>query len=105
MSYTPKTDDEIANLARRVYRNEVYVSWMMPRMEDLPIVFLLVALIDDATRKQLIADNIQFFYEAYSEALPRGINGNPCFASMSYLNREDGFRLHAAVERIAEVVG
>lgn len=105
MSYTPKTDDEIAVLARRVYRNEVYVSWMMSRMEDLPLVFLPVALVDEAARKELIADNIQFFYEDYRHALPRGINGNPCFASMHCLNREDGFRLHAAITKIEELIG
>jgi hypothetical protein len=104
-SYQRKSDDEIAALAKRVYRNEVFVSWMMRQPSDLPLVFMPLLLIDDATRRQMIDDDIRFFYEDYDKALPRGINGNPCFASMRILSGVDGDRLHAKVQEIAELVG
>lgn len=104
-TYQRKTDDEINDLAKRVYRNEVYVSWMMNRPEDLPMVFMPLIFLDDATRQELIRDEIQFFYEDYSKAGPRSVNGNPFFMSLNVLNKEDGHRLHAKVKEITELVG
>jgi hypothetical protein len=103
--YISKTDAEIADLAKRVYRNEVFVSWMMHNPSDLPMVFMPVLMLDEPTRQQMVADNIQFFYEEYSRALPRSVNGNPCFMSMGWLNKDDGYRLHAKVNETAELVG
>jgi hypothetical protein len=105
MSYQSKTDAEIDALAKRVYRNEVFVSWMMHNPADLPMVFMPVLMLDDPARQQLIDDEIHFFYEDYGQALRRAINGNPCFASMHCLSKQDGHRLHARVQAIEELVG
>lgn len=104
-AYRPKTDDEITELAKRVYRNEVFVSWMMSRPEDLSMVFMVLVFIDEAARNWLLENDIQFFYEAYDQALPRGVNGQPCFTSAHYLSRDDGLRLHAKVQEIINLVG
>jgi hypothetical protein len=103
--YQRKTDEEIGALAKRVYRNEVFVSWMINRQEDLPMVFMILMLLDEATRQRMIADNIQFLYEDYAEAVPRSVNGYPCFMSCKMLSAEDGHRLYERVMQIAEMVG
>lgn len=103
--YRPKTDEEIAALAKRVYRNEVFVSWQVDRPQDLPMVFMILHFLDKATADQLVADNIQFFYEDYREAGPGSVNGYPIFFSANYLSKDDGFRLHAKVQQIRELVG
>jgi hypothetical protein len=103
--YRRKSDDEIAALAKQIYRNEVFVSWMIENLHDLPMVFMPLLFIDDDTRQQMLADEIQFFYADYNDASPRGINGNPCFMEMRVLDKDDGHRLHARVREIAELVG
>jgi hypothetical protein len=105
MTYQRKTDDEIKALARRVYRNEVFVSWSIDSPTDLPMVFMILSLLDRATVRRLIDDDIQFFYEDYDKAGPTSVNGYPVFFSCHFLNREDGKRLHARVKEIAELVG
>jgi hypothetical protein len=103
--YRRKTDDEVAALAKRIYRHEVFISWMLKRQEDLPMVFMVLNFMEKPALDQLVVDNIHFFYEAYSEAGPMSVNGYPTFFSVHYLDREDGARVHAKVREIAELVG
>ena len=105
MTYQRKTDDEVNALAKRVYRNEVFVSWAIDTPTDLPLVFMILSLLDQSTLKRLIDDDIQYFYEDYDRAGPTSVNGYPVFFSCHFLNREDGKRLHARVLEIAELVG
>jgi hypothetical protein len=103
--YQRKTDDEIAELAKRVYRNEVFVSWMIDRPGDLPFVFIPLSLIDESTRQGMIENEIQFVYEDYLRAGPIAFNGHPIFYSFSCLNKEDGHRLQVKIKEIADLIG
>lgn len=103
--YLRKTDDEIAALAKRVYRNEVFVSWMMGAPSDLPLVFMVLNFLDQASAKQMVDNDIRFFYEAYDQAGPGSINGYPIFFSAHYLSGEDGHRLYDKVQAIRQLVG
>lgn len=103
--YKRKTDDEIAALAKRLYRNEIFVSWSIDRQSDLPMVFMILNFLDKATLGEMVKDNIQFFYEEYRAAGPGSINGYPIFFSARLLSSEDGERLHAKVKQISDLVG
>lgn len=103
--YRRKTDDEIAELAKRVYRHLTFVSWMMDNPQDLPMVFMPILFLDEATRRQMIDDEIHFFYEDYDKAGPTSVNGMPCFTSFRTLSREDGYRLLDKVRQIEALVG
>lgn len=102
--YVRKTDEEIATLAKRVYRNEIFMSWNIENNADLPLVFLPISFFEKEAVQQLVDDGIGYFYEEYDKALPRSVNGYPCFGSMHVLSEEDGLRIAKRVAEIIELV-
>lgn len=102
--YCRKSDEEINVLAKRIYRNELFVSWMVRNPKDVPMVFVVLGFIDEAMAQCLADDDIQFFYEAYDQAGPGSINGYPIFLSAHELSREDGERLYVRVGEIAALM-
>lgn len=91
--YIPKTDAEIKAIALDMIGNRIFTSDQCKTSEGLGMVFLPIAMCDEVTRADMIAKNYSFFYEDYSQALPRGINGMPMFMSMKCLNIDDHHRL------------
>lgn len=107
-SYVPLTDEEVTKLAKAMYRNEVFFSFMIPenqRMSMLFSVFMVLLFLDDITRKQMIADEIDVFYEYMDQAGPRGVNGYPCFFSCRSMTRTDGNRVIAKYNEIKQLLG
>lgn len=52
-------------------------------------VFMPLALMNKDVLDELIAAKPVLFYEYYSEAGPRSVNGCPMFATVRYLNQEE----------------
>lgn len=104
MPYQRKTDDEINELAKRLYRNELFVSWMLDHPSMLPRVFMVLAFVDEEAQQDIISNDIQYFYEEYSAAMPMSVNGYPCFTSAHYLSREDGMRVSDRLQQILEIM-
>jgi hypothetical protein len=53
------------------------------------MVFMVLGLMDQNARQQLIDDKPGLLYEYLDEAGPRSINGRPIFTSMKVLNESD----------------
>jgi hypothetical protein len=107
-TYTPLSDEEVTKLAKAMYRNEVFFSFMIPenqRIRMIPMVFMVVLFMDDITKKQLVANEIDVFYEYMSEAGPRGINGYPTFFSCRSMTRNDGNRVINKYNEIRRLLG
>jgi hypothetical protein len=94
-NYVSKTDDEIKELAKALYRGEIFTSLQVPEhsMHLLTSIFMPLAFLDVAQRRQLIENGAYCFYANMSDAGPRAINGFPIFFSLKYLNKEDSLRL------------
>jgi hypothetical protein len=93
MKYTPRSDVELETLAFDAFSGKIFTSFDCPRVEDLPMVFMVLALM---TKEQLVAlkgeteeETPYIFYEYLSEAGPRSVNGMPTFFSVRYLNKTD----------------
>lgn len=107
MAYQRKTDEEITNLARQLYRNEIFCSFQLPKDQLaslLPMVFMPIFFLDKETIKQWQADGIQHFYADMKYAGPRSINGYPIFTVMQGLNKEDGERLCTQYLKIEQAI-
>lgn len=93
MSYTPKTDDEIKQLALDVLGNVVFTSDHVRSPEEVTMVFMILPLMLPEQIEELAQNKISLFYEAYKKAGPKGINGYPMFFSCNMLNDTDHKRL------------
>lgn len=103
----PMTDEEVNEFAKRIYRNEVFTSWMIHKGEEhlIDCIFMPLIFMDDVTRKQLQAEKITHFWAEMSEAGPRSINGYPIFMGMGTLTQSDSERIHAKFLAIRELLG
>jgi hypothetical protein len=107
-TYVPLTDEEVTKLAKAMYKNEVFFSFMIPedqRANMLFSVFMVLIFMDEITIKQMQANDIDVFYEFYDQAGPRSINGYPCFFSCRSMTRADGIRVIAKYNEIKALLG
>lgn len=99
-----KTDEEIRELAKQLYRGEIYTSDQTP--PDLTsMVWMVMAFAGEEHIESMRRDGIAMFYEEISKAGPRAINGHPCFFSMAMLNFVDRERLYDAYDDILRSLG
>jgi hypothetical protein len=99
-------DEKLRQLAMDIVDGKVYTSDQIPdanfaRM--IRLVFMPVGLLDQEAIKSLQDDDITMFYEYFSAAGSRSINGLPMFTTIRYLNRDDHKRLGVFVKRYIEM--
>jgi hypothetical protein len=102
--YTPKTDEELKELALGLDHGRYFSSAHCRKPEDVGLVFLPLAMADDALTADLQRMEVTFVYEDLSKALPRSINGMPMFLSMQFLNKADHQRLRTIKQKIEEAL-
>lgn len=105
--YVPKTDAEIKAIAMDMVGSRIFTSDQCRTVEEIGMVFLPLAMCDEVVRADMIEKDYTFFYEDYSKASPRGINGLPMFTSMKCLNSTDHQRLrgvYGAMRRALDAV-
>jgi hypothetical protein len=106
----PKAEEELKQIAKDIYAGNIFTSNHM-KPEDqgiMQLVFLPLTFIDGQEREDLLAaaknEQIGCFYERYTEALPRQINGYPIFMSMSALNKEDVKKVEEYIKKVGELM-
>lgn len=104
MTYTPKSDAELEQLAQDVVAGRVFTDRHCPNLEDLRMVFLALALADKEQIQELRKLDIGMLYEYLDQAGPRSINGMPCFFSFQYLNSEDFAKFAIKYKEIRELL-
>jgi len=87
--YVPKTDAVLKEIALGILEGHIFCDRQIVNKDDTPMVFMILALMDDATAKQLKHQNICLLYEYINKSGPMGVNGMPVFMSMRCLNKED----------------
>lgn len=75
----------------------------------MQMVFMVIGLADRQQREDIVRTVIPdedgpmgMIYEFMDKALPRGVNGYPCFTSLRYADPADTARIFAARDRIQE---
>jgi len=102
--YTPLTDEQVKDFAKRIYRGEVFVSWSLPNLRHLASHFLPVALMSEEQRQLWISWGVTVFWAPMSSALPMGLNGFPVFSECGAWRREDADRVNARLTEIEELL-
>jgi len=102
--YKQKTDEELKQLAQEMYRGEIFCDRQVSRPEDIEMVFIPIALMDNKDRARLRRLKVNFVYEYMSKAGPRSINGNPIFMSARFLTEPETKKLFQFYKTISETV-
>lgn len=104
--YKPLTDEQVKDLARDLYADKIFGSWMLPesQMDMLFMVFMVLIFMDDIQKKKMKRDNTFFFYEYYDKAGPRSINGMPTFRSCHICSGDDVKRIITKRNEIAALI-
>lgn len=85
-----RTREELKTLAIDIAEGRVFHDRLLGDDKGmLASVFMPLMLMDKAQIDALAVLKPVFFYEYYSEAGPRSVNGFPIFFSFSYLNQEE----------------
>lgn len=105
--YMGRTDEEIRDIAKGMYRNEIFTSMQIAANDEnmLQSIFMPLVFLDTLQIKQFEIDEICGFYAYMDKAAPRSINGYPCFFSFDILNREDINKIIAEYKKIVEILG
>jgi len=86
-----RSDDELRQLAVDLFDQKVFCDRFIMNCTgtDLMMVFLPLALGAFEGMSEAEVEDINFFYEYYSEALPSSINGRPIFSSVNFLTKPE----------------
>lgn len=86
-----KSYADLKQIAVDMAENKIFSNLHINRLDyrSMIIVFMPLIFIDDKCRKDLVDREIVFVYEYYEEAMPRGVNGMPCFGSMRMLTKSE----------------
>jgi len=83
------TDDAIKQLAIDIVDGKVFTSSHIPNYEDISMVFMPLAFLDEKQKKDLLTKDPAFIYEYMSESCKMSVNGMPTFMSFRFLNSKD----------------
>lgn len=95
MDYTPKTENELREIAQDMYEKRIFSTRHLPKedMRFLAHIFLPLAAIKQKDIVFLMQNKITFFYEYYAVASSKCIGGYPQFASLRFLMPDEDERM------------
>ncbi len=101
--YHPLSDDEVRTLAMECHADRIFGSWMIREGDErlMMTIFLPLTFLDDIALKEMRRDGVVHCYAVMADAMPRGINGYPCFATLRMLNVDDCERLRLKLKEIS----
>jgi hypothetical protein len=106
-AYTPGTDAELNEIAKQLYRNEIFVSWQIHDSDInlMKIIFMPLFFMDEHQIIWMQDNDITTFFASYHNQAPRSINGYPTFFSLQMLNKEDTDKVYTRYQEILELMG
>lgn len=90
------TDEEVKELAMRMYRGDVFTSDMINPVEFdqvLTMIFMPLIFMGKEHIEQCKAQEVTMFWAEMKDAGPRAINGYPIFTSCSFVKKQDHQRV------------
>lgn len=101
MEYTPKTDEEILQLARDLYKEQIWACSAIA--DEARMTFLPLMLMEPPQLMQLVKIGA-YCYQHMDKAGPRSVNGMPSFFSMSIVSFSDWTKVFEKYKSIIEAV-
>jgi len=89
VAYVPKSEEVLKEIALGIIEGRIFCDRQIDNKEHVPLVFMILALMDEQTAEQLKVQDVCLIYEYINKSGPMGINGMPTFFSMRCLNRTD----------------
>jgi hypothetical protein len=99
----PLTAEEVNDFARRIYRHEIFTSWMAPQ-EMIGSIFMPLHFMSEEQMKEVIAEGGHSMWAEMSSAGPRSINGYPIFMTLNIWNEDNAKRIHKRVLEIVDML-
>ena len=96
------TKDELKDLARRIVTNEIFIT-NTPEGYQMSFGLVLPFVAMSVPKREFV--KIGACYADWSHALPRAINGEPCFGSAHLLHKDDLPFLFAEIENVETALG
>ncbi len=97
ISISRMTEEELRNFVLGVLDGRIFTHLHVPNSSDVQMVFMPLMFGAFSQYNQDSLKTIGCVYEYLEKALPRSINGLPCFGSFLLLHIEDWKRAHAAI--------
>jgi hypothetical protein len=88
-----------AEFVQRYCDGAIFTAAQVPRENDLPMVFMPLALGALAGWPKKIVEQIGTIYESMHKALPRSVNGLPIFGSMTLMHRDDWRKVQPMIRK------
>lgn len=98
-----RSDQELKTLALDLFKGNIYSDRHIHKSkleQDLPLVFMPLALMNEKEHKAFVKEEPYFIYEYLDKAGPRSINGMPMFMSLRSLNKADSDRMFEFYEEL-----
>lgn len=99
------TEEAVTKLARELVTNLVFMSDQLRSGRDVMTAFMVLNFANKGLLNQWKRRGITHVYEYYSKALPRSINGMPCFTSCYPINATDYKRVRARELEMRRALG
>lgn len=93
------TTEKLREFVQDVLAGRIFVAEQVRRAEDIPMVFMPIIMGALSDWPMSLKKQIGTIWEYNDLALPRSINGYPCFASCHILHTEDWERAKKAIAR------
>lgn len=98
-----KTKEELKKIAMDIVDCKIFTHTMLNSHSDMGMVFMPIMLGAFSEMSEEEKNDIGLIYEYYSEAGPRGFNGNPMFMSCSWLNKADTKEMFEIAQKYAKI--
>lgn len=100
------TDDEIRDLAARLYRGEIFTSAQIASHDIgmISLIFMPLAMMTKEQLDKMREEKPHLLWAPMSTACPRSVNGYPMLTEVHWLSREDAERLFDRYNAIKKAV-
>ncbi len=102
--HIPMTDQEAKQLAEDMYKGLVFTDRHVQRKEDIPGVFMPLALMDSKFVEELQKNPPGMIYEYMDKAGPMAMNGMPMFLSCRMISIDDAKKVFERYNKIREAI-
>ncbi len=102
--YKPMSNDEIKKLAEDMYNGSIFTDRHVRTHEELPMVFMPLALMGKELAEELMKNPPGMIYEHIERAGPLSINGMPIFSSFRMISIEDTKKVLECYNKIKEAI-
>ena len=102
--YKTLTNEEAAQLAKDIYSGHVFTDRHVTPPQDLSLVFMVLVFTPPEEIEKIKANPPGLTYEYMDKALPRSINGMPCFMSCHMIDKESARLVAAKYDAVVDAM-